>query len=482
VSDLYAEVDCGELGPVDQKLASIEVADTEVHIGPDLPPVLERKRAHGARSVFYSGSAKFLIVALNAGTGILTARTLHPAGRGELAAILLWPQVLSGALALGLPSALTYNIRLRPSKTPSFLLAAITLGFIIGSLATCGAIVLAPHLLRQYRPEIVFVAQCLMPNLIVGIYLLLGRAALEADHSFGQSGMVLITPPSLTLAGLSVLALLHHLTPVSAGITYILSGIPAVIFLYTRLPFSLWQPFREVLSASKLLLSYGIRSYGIDLCGTLGYYIDQALVVSLLSPEKMGVYVVALSASRVMNVPQQALASVLFPSMVGRSRQEIASLIERSLRIGGTLAIFSSVVTFVCGRTLLRLVYGRAFAEVGGLLGILTVEAALSGCVSIIAQAFMASNRPGIITKQQILGLSCGVPCLLILIPRFGVSGAATSILISTGVRFTFAAYSFRKEFSGRMPTLLLDQESFVWLKDRLRSSLKTSRSTGGVK
>jgi len=463
--------------PVDQELVSIETADKAVQPGPNLPPALIKKRAAGARSVFYSGSAKFLIVALNAGTGILTARALHPVGRGELAAILLWPQLLAGALALGLPSALTYNIRLRPNKTSSLLMAGLTLGFIIGAIATCAAILLAPYLLRQYRPEVIFVAQCLMPNLIVGIYLLLGRAALEADHNFAQSGLVLITPPSLTLAGLAVLAMIHHLTPFAAGITYILSGIPAVIFLYSQLPFSFRQSFREVVSASRLLLSYGIRSYGIDLCGTLGYYIDQALVVSLLSPEKMGVYVVALSASRVMNVPQQALASVLFPSMVGRSRQEIARLIERSLRIGGTLAICSSMITFLCGRMLLRLVYGRAFAEVGGLLGILTVEAALSGCVSIIAQAFMASNRPGVITKQQILGLSFSLPCLLLLIPRFGVSGAAASILISTGVRFAFAAFSFRKEFSGRLPPLVLNHESYTWLRSRLSKGLATSEA-----
>ncbi len=361
--------------------------------------------AGGVRSVFHSMSAKLLIVLLNAGTGILTARALHPQGRGELAAILLWPQLLAGTLTLGLPSAVTYHLRLQPRRATGFLWSGLVMGLFLGCAATCVAILFAPYLLHQYSPSIIEIARWLMPNLIIGIYLLIGRAALEANRSFLKSGFVLTGPPLLTLAGLTALAILHQLTPITAAVTYTLSGLPAAFYLYRQLPISFRHTWREMVNAGKTLLSYGIRSYGIDLCGTLGYYLDQALVVSLLSPDKMGIYVVALSASRVMNVPQQALAAVLFPSMVGSSREEIGALVRRALRVGGTLAILTSLATFLCGHLLLRLLYGSAFAMVSGVLGLLTLEAALSGCVTIIAQAFMASDRPGVITAQQILGL-----------------------------------------------------------------------------
>ena len=324
------------------------------------------KRVAGARSVFHSLSAKILIVALNAGTGILTARALHPQGRGELAAILLWPQLLGGTFTLGLPSAITYYLRLEPRRGKAFLWSGLVIGLLIGASATLGALLLAPYLLHQYSASVTEVARWLMPNLIVGIYLMIGRAALEADSSFLKSGFVLIGPPLLTLAGLTTLAFLHRLTPISAAFVYTLSGIPAGVYLFRQLPISFRHSLGETVTCGKTLLSYGIRSYGIDLCGTLGYYLDQALVVSLLSPEKMGVYVVALSASRVMNVPQQALAAVLFPSMVGSNRERIRELVERALRVGGTLAILSSLATFLCGRFLLRLVYGPCFCHRGG--------------------------------------------------------------------------------------------------------------------
>jgi O-antigen/teichoic acid export membrane protein len=436
-----------------------------------------RQPAGGARSVFHSMSAKLLIVGLNAGTGILTARALHPQGRGELAAILLWPQLLSGALTLGLPSAVTYHMRLQPEKVKSFLWSGLVLGVLLGTFATGVAVWLAPYLLHQYSAEIVLISQWLMPNLIVGIFLLIGRAALEANRSFIKSGVVLTGPPLITLSTLTVLAILHRLTPISAAFTYTLSGVPACIYLYSQLPITFRHTFRETVAAGRTLLSYGIRSYGIDLCGALGFYLDQALVVSLLSPEKMGVYVVALSASRVMNVPQQALAAVLFPSMVGLSREQIGVLVKRALRVAGSVALLSSLATLVFGRVLLRLLYGPAFATVNGTLGLLTIEAALSGCVTVLAQAFMASDRPGVITAQQILGLALSLPCLLFFIPRYGVAGAALSILLSTSARLLFAVYSFMRRFGGSPPSLLVDRDSIAWVREKLGRRLATSQT-----
>ena len=55
--------------------------------------------------------ANVLILGVNFGTGIITARLLGPVGRGEQAAIILWPQFLAYALTLGLPSAMLYNLR-----------------------------------------------------------------------------------------------------------------------------------------------------------------------------------------------------------------------------------------------------------------------------------------------------------------------------------------------------------------------------------
>jgi O-antigen/teichoic acid export membrane protein len=72
-----------------------------------------------------------------------------------------------------------------------------------------------------------------------------------------------------------------------------------------------------------------------------------------------------------------------------------------------------------------------------------------------MAQAFMAMGRPGTVTLLQALGLSLSVPLMLLLIPRFGVAGAATALLLSTIARAIFLLTGFRLFLKSRPPNVI---------------------------
>ena len=59
----------------------------------------------------------FAIQAVLVVTGVLLARMLGPDGRGYLAALILWPLVITQLGNLGIPSALTYSIARDPSAS-----------------------------------------------------------------------------------------------------------------------------------------------------------------------------------------------------------------------------------------------------------------------------------------------------------------------------------------------------------------------------
>src|SRR5918999_6398971 len=70
------------------------------------------------------------IQSLNAVTGVLLARLLGPADRGELAAVLLWPSVLAAVGSLGVSEAVTYETArgsspIRSVVGSSFAIAAV---------------------------------------------------------------------------------------------------------------------------------------------------------------------------------------------------------------------------------------------------------------------------------------------------------------------------------------------------------------------
>ena len=59
-----------------------------------------------------------LVLGLNFGTGVITARALGPDGRGVKAAMQMWPRIMAIGLTLGLPTALLYNLRRYPERGP----------------------------------------------------------------------------------------------------------------------------------------------------------------------------------------------------------------------------------------------------------------------------------------------------------------------------------------------------------------------------
>ena len=71
----------------------------------------------GGLAVAQTAFANIAVQGLNVASGILTARTLAPAGRGMLAAVIMWPQFLAYAMSLGIPVATVYSIKRRPEST-----------------------------------------------------------------------------------------------------------------------------------------------------------------------------------------------------------------------------------------------------------------------------------------------------------------------------------------------------------------------------
>jgi O-antigen/teichoic acid export membrane protein len=394
-------------------------------------------------AVVQSVGAKFFIIAINAATGILTARALQPAGRGELAAMILWPVFLASALTFGLPCAITFRLRSNPEQASRLVGTALVLAALTGILGSLAGILFMQAWIPQYSPNIILFARIFVLNTPMAAVLMVGRAALESQGDFTASNKLITIPPALTLVWLLVLWFSGSLTPVNAAFAYVIVGVPPFIWMLARLRRMFRPSLGSFIASSRYLLSYGIRAYGIDLCGTMSAYIDQALVVRALAAEMMGTYVVALSLSRVLNAFHASVVMVLFPKAVNQPRDVVRQMTSRAARISTTLTAMAGIGIVLCGPHLLSLLYGREYATATTVLRILVFEVVLSGATFVLCQAFMALERPGVVTAFQVIGLFMTLPLLVILVPRLGIVGAGLALLISTSVRLVFVLASF---------------------------------------
>lgn len=424
-----------------------------------------------------SAATKLLIIGINAATGIVTARALAPVGRGELAAMILSYSFLSSALTLGLPSALTYKLRSQPEEASNLMGTGLLLCGLISCLSAFTGFFLLPHWIPQYSPTVLLYARIFLLNTPIALFFLVGRAAVESRGKFSASNLSLIGPPAATLAGLVPLKLLGLLTPVTAAWCYVLPGIPVFFWMFVQVYRTFTPRLHAVIPSTRSLLSYGMRSYGIDLCGTMSLYVDQALVVRLLAPDLMGIYVVALSLSRLLNAFHTSVVMVLFPKAVSRPPLEIVAMTGRAVRITTALTSVCGLCIILAGPTLLTLLYGSEYRGAANILRVLVVEVILTGATQVMSQAFMALGRPGVITALQAIGLSLTIPLMLLMIPKLGIMGAAIALLLSTCARFTFVLVSFPLLLKLPVPDILVRRQDVADVRQEVNRWLAIRRT-----
>ncbi len=413
-------------------------------------------------------------IVVSAGTGMITARVLGPAGRGALAAMIMWPVFLAGTLTFGLPSALIYCMRQSEAKNHARLFStAVTLAAIIGISASFLAVFVLPYWLSGYGIEVVHWTQWLMLFTLSSTLMLIFRAAFEATAKFGTSAVTWLLCPAQTLVALLALSILHRLTELSAALSYVLAGVPVVFWMFMRLRRELGWDLSGFVGSSRELLSYGLRSYGVDLCGTLAQSVDQALVVGMINASEMGRYVVALSLSRILNAVYQATAAVLFPKCIGLSARQSFVITMRVLMAATAVALPGALLICALGASILRLLYGSDYVLAATLLRLLTAEAVLAGISTVMAQPLMAMGRPGTVTMLQATSLVATIPLLLLLVPRFGISGAGAALLSSAVLRLVLVVALYC-----RMPSRMPRRSELRSLRDELMAGVLRPFST----
>jgi O-antigen/teichoic acid export membrane protein len=428
-------------------------AQVNVPAGEEVVTVEEPKP--GFRAVVQSVASKAAILGLQAGTGILTARMLRPAGRGELAAMILWPLFIASLTTLGVPSSLIYHLRHHPKQRANLVTNAFIMATVMGILSSIVTALILPNWLHQYSPAIVRFAEIFLVTVPLCSVTLAGRAALEAEHDFAGSNAIQLLTPLSTLIVLLGLLVLHDLDSYTAAVAYIVAALPSFWLMVVRIRRAGISVGRMHTAVAKQLLSYGIRSYGVDLLGTLALQVDQVLVVSLLSASAMGSYVVVLSLSRMLNLFQTSVVMVLFPKAAGNAKDDVLAMTGKAVRISGLATAACGLLVCIAGPALLGLLYGAEYEAAAGALRILVLEATLSGIVFVLAQAFMALDHPGVVTILQALGLSLSIPMMIWLIPIYGIYGAAISLLASTIARLLFVCIGFRLFLKTSAPSLL---------------------------
>lgn len=411
---------------------------------------------------------RFLMLLINFSTSILTARVLGAEGRGELVAIGVGSGLLSNLLTLGMSSSLIYNVKRFPEQKGKFYSVALLISVVMGTLAAViSSAVLIPIWLHQYSSDVIHFAQWLTLGSPLSIIQFSTYGALEAIEAFSLVNLITLLGFISTLLFLLILYFSHNLNPFTASFTYAFAQAPLIIWIviYTC---SVYYPSWEKLGfAFKKLTSYGFKAYGIDLLSILYQQSDQFFVVGLLSPQMVGMYAIAVSLARTLGIFNVSVVMILFPKIAAKSLEEVIHVAGRTTRLTILTMLISSLFLVIFGPILLTSIYGSEYQTAVAVFRLLVFEAALSGTSLVLAQAFMALGRPGIVTLLQAIGLGLSIPLMLFWVPRLGLLGTGVALLTSAIVRLGFILCCFPFVLKIAPPNLLITSEDLRYIYNK---------------
>jgi len=407
-------------------------------------------------SVVQVMAVRAIVLATNLVTGMISAAMLGPQGRGTQAALMVGPQFVGPVSEMGLHASVIYNSKAEPEREAEYLGCALVLALGAGLIGMMASWVIAPYWLTQYDAQTLHNARLMLTIVPVGVVMHILMSGLESRGEFRLANRLMLVASLITLGALGILAKLDRLTPATAATSYLFGVVPIGIAMA-------WFVFRMIHPVINLrgriirrLMHFGFRYYGVDILGALSQYLDQLLVVLFLAPSALGIYAVAVSASRILNVIPTSVSTVLFPTVAARSPEEIVELVGLAARVTTVIAGAAAVVLSLLGPFLLHTFYGARFDPAVVPFRWLLVDCIIANLGRILYQAFTAGGRPEIVTGIETIGVATSAMAMVILVPTYGTIGAAWSLLFASSVRLACVIIGYRYIIRQQVPRIIM--------------------------
>jgi O-antigen/teichoic acid export membrane protein len=402
------------------------------------------------RNTLWVFLSRLLSVVLTLGTSIFLTRALGVQGRGEFALFMASAGVLALLLGWGIDPAIRYFVA---QQKLDFSAIAASLGVYLAALGPVlfllvhlNDVLLANELLLPSSIQTMTVEALLVATVLANIGFAGVSSMLAGTMDFKPLNILSVALASTSFVVYGVLWFAKELGWFEVNTVLILAAqlILAAANLTTlglivrrRLGIRLPSP---LVSRAMLLrmVRYGSMAYLARLLQFLNYRVDYWIVQHFKGDEALGLYSLASSLAMMLWMLPRAGASVLLPATaagdVGATAAHAARMSRVSVGVGA--ALMAPLVPFA--RWWIALLFGEDFAESATPFVIL-----LAGCIPFIASIVLASslagvNRLDINLRASGAGLIVTVVLDILLIPKWGLEGAAVasaaSYLVTTGI------------------------------------------------
>ena len=214
-----------------------------------------------------------------------------------------------------------------------------------------------------------------------------------------------------------------------------------------------------VLRQGRQLISYGGRVFFAKMGWETYRWADVLLVGVFLSPKYVGAYAIATLVATSGIRGSTYMLEVLFPVISkehgsGRNRS-VSFAIEQGFRLNAYLLLPFTGFLIIASPLIVFTLYGESFE--GAILPMrLLAIMSLSHVFAIAGPALMGIDRPQALSKVTTMSAAANVLLNLMLIPLFGVAGAAGASVITRWGNWIYGMHQLKQFIRFTLPAQLV--------------------------
>ena len=398
--------------------------------------MMKSQNKNFTQSVISTLFTKFILIFLKMGVGIITARFLGPAGRGLFYTSVQAPGLINTVGTLSIGEGLIYHIGKGKIKSDQIFgtVFMMVLGFtlVLSIIFYFLISLLNQHFFYQLPDKVIPLLFFLIPATMTEYF---SASALRGLKVFSiVNKLTIVTRTNIfifILISLTFWSADLYRTIFAYAIALTLNALLYFIVLFYQ------SKFRFSISSNELnnVIRYSAKVHIGSLLTEVEYRLDIFILLFFLNATAVGIYSIGVTIAQILWYVSNSVNTVLFPYLTSTSKKNVDFFTVRVLKYNFFINIFILFGLIIIGFPLVNLLYGTMFSEAYFVFLVLSPGLLSDTIARSLAAWLKGTNRTLTLSKISSVSLVVNILFCIILIPYWGVYGAAISSVISYTLR-----------------------------------------------
>jgi O-antigen/teichoic acid export membrane protein len=444
-----------------------------------------------ARRVASVFGAKIVTFGIAFLTTLVVSRLLGPGGKGAFIGVTALPMLVGTAFVFGLPNAINY-FAARGVSVRSLAYAGTVSVAVISIVVVAALWVSLPWLEQSIfsvpveklgqgtGDQMLRVVLIAVPVGMLGTFV---GTILYARHEVKLYTSILVGQSVATfLLLVTAVGILRLGVPGAVAGSVIATSLGTLAILVAVRRVAIQNPGGSPVDM-RAILSYGARAYPAGITGYFNYradvFIIQALMVASAAPAALGLYSMAVTMAELIFYIPDAVTTIFMPTVAGSTGTSANAKLGPVSRMTLLVTVSAAICLVPVAWIGLNIALPAYVGCLPAFLVLLPAVVSLS-LGKVMTSYISGRGRPGPVSIGAAVTLALNLAANVLLIPRFGIVGAAAASLLSyTAMAVMMVVVACR--VSGLSPLELIVPRKGEFLMLRSVAQLAIGRVKGTV-